>query len=85
MPDNGDAADAPTCAAVTEDADLFILNDGKRELVDGAAAAQALVDTALRGRDPAIITRVCLSNKSYNEEAAGAIAQVCSVLREGRT
>eukprot|EP00611_Tribonema_gayanum_P011371 TRINITY_DN2159_c0_g1_i1.p1 TRINITY_DN2159_c0_g1~~TRINITY_DN2159_c0_g1_i1.p1 ORF type:complete len:472 (+),score=160.75 TRINITY_DN2159_c0_g1_i1:52-1416(+) len=54
---------------------LFNLNDGKRELVNGAEAAQALVDKALAGRDHTAISRICLSNKSYDEGAAGAIAE----------
>ena len=55
--------------------DLFNLNDGQRELVD-QAKAQTLVAAALGDRDPQQITRVCLSNKSYDEEAANVIAEV---------
>lgn len=62
-----------------DESSLFNLNDGKRELVDGAEAAQALIDRALAGRDPITITRICLSNKSYDEGAAGAIAEVSPV------
>jgi hypothetical protein len=54
---------------------VFNLNDGKRELVD-EARAKVLVETALAGREHASFTRICLSNKSYDEEAATLIAEV---------
>jgi hypothetical protein len=54
---------------------VFNLNDGKRELVD-EARAKVLVETALAGREHASFTRICLSNKSYDEEAATVIAEV---------
>jgi hypothetical protein len=59
----------------TEATTLFNLNDGKRELVD-EARANVLVETALSGREHASFTRICLSNKSYDEEAATVIAEV---------
>ncbi|CAM9972839.1 unnamed protein product [Ectocarpus sp. 6 AP-2014] len=59
---------------VPETTTLFSLTDDTREMVDEARARE-LVDAALGDRDPASITRVRLSNKSYSAEAAKVIGE----------
>lgn len=56
---------------------IFDLNDGKRELVDGERA-KVIVERALEGKSIEKITRIRLSNKSYDEEAATVIAEALS-------
>ncbi|CAM9203950.1 unnamed protein product [Discosporangium mesarthrocarpum] len=67
-------------AAVETTEGLFTLNDGRREMVD-EARAKVLVEAALAGRSPDSITQVCLSNKSYDGQAAAVIAEALQKMK----